>query len=298
MGQRQLALPDGREIALWYPAASDAKDARIAACAARWPLVLFSHGVFGCNEQAIYITQEIARHGYIVAAPNHRDAICGIATRRTFPSPPDSDRPAFLDPAIWKAKAWRERMLDLRDTLRSVQADPELGRAIDFDRIGLMGHSLGGYTVLGMAGGWPGWGLSAGKSSDESRSRVRAVLAFSPFVQPFLAQRRLRELRVPVMYQGGSLDFGMTPNLVRAGGAYDVSRAPKYLVEFAAASHLLWTNLPCDGYARIAACLAAVPNARGVDAYALAFLDRYLKAVAAPLLDGKGDGLRAYRFRR
>ncbi|MBS0213176.1 MAG: dienelactone hydrolase family protein [Proteobacteria bacterium] len=296
VGQRGLALPDGREIALWYPAVRArsanpgevAVDAPMATCPTRWPLLLFSHGVVGCNEQVVYLTQALAARGYVVAAPNHRDAICGIATRRAFSAPADSDRPAFLDPSVWTAKAWRERRDDLRDALRVVQSDPNLARAIDPSRIGLLGHSLGGYTVLGIAGGWPDWSLPG----------VRAAAAYSPFVQPFLAKHRLRALRVPVMYQGGTLDWGMTPQLLGDAGAFAVSPPPKYLVEFAGATHMLWTNGPCADYRSSQACIAADANVRGVVAYTLAFFDRYLKDAPAPLLDGKGVGVRTYRQQR
>ncbi|HEY2345844.1 MAG TPA: dienelactone hydrolase family protein [Xanthomonadaceae bacterium] len=299
VGYRTLSLADGREVSVWYPATrasastphagapnrGEHADSPVATCAARWPLVLFSHGLAGCNEQAVFITEEIARHGYVVAAPNHRDAICGVVLERKFPGRPGSTRPPFLQPQRWTADAWRERMLDLRETLRLVQGDAALGRAIDPTRVALMGHSLGGYTVLGMAGGWPDWSLPG----------VRAVLAFSPYVLPYLAQHRLAQLRVPVMYQGGTYDFGITPNVVRPGGAYDASAAPKYLVELAGATHMAWTNLPCSDHRLVADCLAAVTNARLVDAYAIAFLDRHLKGEHAPLLDESGDGLAAYR---
>lgn len=272
VGFRNLALPDGREIAVWYPAARETTGPRtnavaIATCKTGWPLVLFSHGYAGCDEQATYITESIARHGYVVAAPNHRDAICGLPARKRMPAPPGSQRPSFFLPARWSPAAWRGRMLDLRQTLRLVRSDAELGPAVDTSRIGLMGHSLGGYTVLGMAGGWPDWRLPG----------VRAVLAFAPYVLPYLDHKRLGDLRAPVMYQVGALDFGITPAVVRAGGAFDASPAPKVLLEIPDAGHLLWTGWPCRDEADVAACLAHVATARQVDAFALAFLDRYLK---------------------
>ena len=298
VGERTLSLADGREVAVWYPAVrkpspSDAPaddvtaDAPIATCAARFPLVLFSHGFAGCNEQAVYITAEIARHGYVVAAPNHRDAICKAPGLHGLPVPAGSDRPSFLLPRQWSSASWRGRMLDLRETLRLVQTDPALGRAVNADDIGLMGHSLGGYTVLGMVGGWPDWKLHG----------VRAVLAFAPYAQPLLDQRRLRDLRVPVMYQVGEYDFGISPTIVRSGGAYDASPAPKYLVELAGATHLAWTDWSCIGQTSVARCVAGNATARWVDAYAIAFLDRYLKGARVPLLDGKGEGLAKYRGR-
>ena len=97
------------------------------------------------------------------------------------------------------------------------------------------------------------------------------------------------------MYQGGTLDIGITTNVVRPGGAYDESPAPKYLVELTDATHLAWTDWLCGAHESVSKCLAAVPNARLIDAYAIAFLDRYLKATSAPLLDGSGKDLASYR---
>jgi hypothetical protein len=45
------------------------------------------------------------------------------------------------------------------------------------------------------------------------------------------------------MYQGGTLDFGVSPALRRNQGAYDLSSAPKYYVEFERATHFAWTDL-------------------------------------------------------
>lgn len=286
VGFRKLALADGREVSVWYPmppAASGANERNARACP-RWPLVLFSHGLAGCGTQSVFITEQIARHGYVVAAPDHRDAICGPGVLRKLRDRSAATKPSFLEPQLWTDAAWRDRMLDLRETLHVVLGDPALGHAIDATRIGLMGHSLGGYTVLGVAGAWPGWGLPG----------VRAVLAFSPFVEPYIARGRLAHLRVPVMYQDGTLDIGITSHVVGPDGAYAQSPAPKFLAEFANATHLAWTNMPC-GDQDTADCLAEVPNARLIDDYAIAFLDRYLKGVPAPLLDRDGAGLAEYR---
>jgi len=286
VGFRTLSLADGRDVSVWYPkpAASSGAGDKVKLACPRWPLVLFSHGLAGCGTQSVFITEQIARRGYVVAAPDHRDAICGVGLLRKLPDPSNATKPSFLDPQLWTDAAWRDRMLDLRETLRVVLADPALGDAIDASRIGLMGHSLGGYTVIGMAGAWPGWGVAG----------VRAVLAFSPYVEPYVAHGRLAHLRVPVMFQDGTLDIGIASHVVGPDGAFAQSPAPKYLVELADATHMAWTNLPC-GENETADCLAAVPNARLVDDYAIAFLDRYLKELPAPLLDGRGVGLSEYR---
>jgi predicted dienelactone hydrolase len=43
-------------------------------CGVPAPLIAFSHGDLGCGLQSIAFTEELARHGYVVAAPDHADA--------------------------------------------------------------------------------------------------------------------------------------------------------------------------------------------------------------------------------
>ncbi len=47
---------------------------------------------------------------------------------------------------------WWERATDASEVLDGVLADPMLGPHVDRDRIGAVGFSLGGYTVLELAG--------------------------------------------------------------------------------------------------------------------------------------------------
>ena len=98
VGYRVLPLPSGRKVAVWYPAAaaeqafaytraggdlkgSIARDAPPAACP-RVPLVLFSHGLGGCGLQSTFLTEELARRGYVVAAPDHATRPRAASTAR------------------------------------------------------------------------------------------------------------------------------------------------------------------------------------------------------------------------
>ena len=300
-GYRVLPLDDGRKLAVWYPSAAAeqppvgsttsrgfaarvAKDAPPAACP-RVPLVLFSHGWGGCALQSIFITEELARTGYVVAAPDHADAACRIGTDEVNLGRMRVDR-SFLDPASWNERSEIGRLHDLRSSIRAVQADAQLARIADTSRIGAVGHSLGGYAVLGMAGGWPTW----------KTPQVRAVLALSPYALPFLLKGSLAGLQVPVMYQGAALDWGMTTSLEGPQGAYAASAPPKYFVKLAGGTHFEWTNMACAGTPDVAACLRARPNAALIDRYGIAFLDRHLKGKPAELLASPGRGLDAYRF--
>ncbi len=299
-GYRVLELESGRKVAVWYPAAAAeqpvvrsragagfasrvARDALPAACG-RAPLVLFSHGWGGCARQSIFVTEELARHGYVVAAPDHADAVCSIDGDELNVGKLRIDR-SFFDPASWNERSEIGRLHDLRAVIARVAADAQLARIADTTRMGAVGHSLGGYAVLGMAGAWPSW----------RTPQVKAVLALSPYVLPFMAQGTLARLQVPVMYQGALLDLILTTSLEGPQGAYAVTAPPKFFVKLASGTHFEWTNLLCNGTPDVPACLKAQPNAALINRYAIAFLDRYLKGKASEVLEAPGRGLAAYR---
>jgi len=144
---------------------------------------------------------------------------------------------------------------------------------------------LGGYTVVGLAGGWPSW----------RDSRIRAVLALSPYVMPFQVKQTLGGIRVPLMYQGGTLDVGITPFLEGEKGAFAAANPPVYLLVLRQAAHLAWTN--CGEYQTTASCAAGQTNMRLIDEYGIAFFDQYLKHIAQPVLQKKDARLAEYRFR-
>ncbi|MGA2431698.1 MAG: dienelactone hydrolase family protein [Candidatus Acidiferrum sp.] len=239
----------GRDVALWAP---------IGAPPARgYPLVLFSHGFTGCNTQSIFLMEAFAKAGYFVLAPNHKDAHCGSARHSgSFGRP---EKP-LGDPQKWSDATYRDRRDDIEAVLDAALAEKSFqGVTVDPGRVGISGHSLGGYTALGLAGAWPSW----------RDPRIKAVLALSPYSNPYVANGDLAHLNVPVMYQGGTLDLGITPEVRRLNGAYDLTSRPKYYVEFDGAGHLAWTGLNRTYH-------------ESIDAYSVAFFDRYLKARTDP----------------
>ncbi|HLK10690.1 MAG TPA: hypothetical protein VKW76_04880, partial [Candidatus Binatia bacterium] len=158
---------------------------------------------------------------------------------------------------------------DIRALLDAVLRDGTVaGVRVDPSRIGIAGHSLGGYTALGVGGAWPSW----------RDGRIRAVLALSPYAQPFLAGGGLAGLKVPVMYQGGTRDIGITPGVRKNAGAFDRTGGPKYYVEFEGTGHLGWTDL-VDGHHDL------------MVRYALAFFDHVLRDRPEATLEEKLPGV-------
>jgi uncharacterized protein (TIGR03437 family) len=299
VGYKILTLSSGTKTAVWYPTSdsessyqypanitgnltgSVAPNGALSSCGP-FPLVLFSHGYAGCGTQSVFFTEQLARHGYVVAAPDHKDATCSV-DGSTSGSISVWNLLAFLIPQVWTDASYANRKDDLELVTNTLLADPNFGGIIDSNRIAVSGHSLGGYTALGMVGGWSSW----------TDSRIKAALAFSPYAQPFLDQNSLGQIGVPVMYQGAPLDI-LTPALEGNNGTYSGSNAPKYLSVLSSGTHISWTNQECSGETTIAACLQSSSNAAAIDNYGIAFLDRHLNGASQSLLIGTGANLSLY----
>lgn len=126
-------------IALWYPAA--ANGTATAPLAGRFPMVLISHGSGGSERGHRSWAEQLARGGYVVAAPRHWG---------------DSyDQPDGRGTDVQLIG----RPLQAARTLDTVLANQFIGRTIDAKRIGMLGFSAGGYTTLVMAGARPDFSL-------------------------------------------------------------------------------------------------------------------------------------------
>lgn len=239
--QDRIITLAGRTVAVWEGKGNGTTPA---------PMLFFSHGLGGCETGSSFLKSSLASHGYWVFAPRHADALCGIR-RGTAPAVP------FGSPAEWSDATYVGRANDILAIHGALQANAAYARALDFSRVGYVGHSLGGYTVVGLAGGWSAWGKAPG---------VRAVLALSPYIEPFVRHGTMSGITVPIMFQGGTADEGITPHVTRRGGAYDSAPAPKYLVVFKGARHSAWGDRRNASH-------------DGISAYALAFLDRYVRGM-------------------
>src|SRR5437868_2954584 len=189
----------GRAVAVWKPVGPVPVTGH--------PLVLFSHGFGGCNTQTTFLMEALANASYFVLAPNHQDARCGSA--RQAGSGMQKPEAPFRDVEKWSDATYRDRRDDMEAVLDAVLAEKTFASVhLDPNRVGMVGHSLGGYAVLGLAGGWLSW----------KDPRVKAALALSPHCSPFIAKGSLGTMDVPVMYQGGTRDIGESPVIRKTGG--------------------------------------------------------------------------------
>ncbi|MGS2761332.1 alpha/beta hydrolase family protein [Sinomicrobium sp. M5D2P9] len=100
----------------------------------KYPLIMISHGTGGSRLSLEWMTQYLVHNGFIVAAVDHWG--------NTYDNKIDIE---FVKP-------W-ERPIDMSFALTELLKNPSFGNIIDSNRIGALGFSFGGYTVLALAGG-------------------------------------------------------------------------------------------------------------------------------------------------
>lgn len=153
VGFQSSTLPDphnGRalEMVVWYPSTTTLATQLIAddpvftgapavrnapPVAGRHPLVVLSHGYRGNWANQIWLASALAQKGYIVAAVNH-------------PGTTTHDRSPQAAAQLW------QRPLDVSRVIDSVTAQPQEFGSVADGRIAVVGHSLGGWTAMEIAG--------------------------------------------------------------------------------------------------------------------------------------------------
>jgi len=104
-------------------------DAPLAA--GKFPLVILSHGSGGNNTSLAWLATQLARHGIIAVAASHPGSTTG-------------DSYATTDITL--------QTRDISSMLNFIMRDFRWGKVIDHQKIGVIGHSKGGYSTLALTG--------------------------------------------------------------------------------------------------------------------------------------------------
>jgi predicted dienelactone hydrolase len=124
----------GPPDAPWFESGVASPNAGLAPSLSGWPLILLSHGTGGSAIQLAWLGTALARAGFIAVAVDH----------------PGNNSNATLTAEGFAL--WWERATDLSQVLDGMLADAEFGKRIDQSRIAAAGFSIGGFTVLELAG--------------------------------------------------------------------------------------------------------------------------------------------------
>jgi predicted dienelactone hydrolase len=218
-------------------------------------LIVLSHGTGGSELGHTSLAEALAKNGYLVAAIRHPgdnwqdQSLLGVPGGHYF-----SERPRQASRVI-----------------EAILSDPEWTGRISADahgpRIGAVGHSAGGYTVLALAGGVPdlmrlvahcrtssddpifcsmGRRLTngeVGKSSFEGLrdSRVRAVAALAPAGVVFSAES-LAAIGIPATIYAGDKDTFLVPRYHAEWVRQNLAKADYHAVDNA--GHYAFMDTP------------------------------------------------------
>ncbi|MBK7974806.1 MAG: dienelactone hydrolase family protein [Deltaproteobacteria bacterium] len=167
------------------------RDARPAGLDAL-PLAVFSHGHAGYRFASTFLTTHLASHGFVVVAPDHVDD----TMVEVLATPRDQQGARSLQSAIDRPQdvgAVIDAALDPATPLGG-----ELASRLDPGRIGVVGHSFGGFTAL---------------VASTLDPRIGACVPHAP---PGILDRALDPLKVGNSYRGLPLGERSVPTLILA----------------------------------------------------------------------------------
>jgi predicted dienelactone hydrolase len=223
---------------------------------ARHPLVMLSHGRGSDAWQYAWFAEALASHGYIVVGVNHFRA-------NTY------DREiAYLANRIW------QRPIDIGLDISHILADPVWGPRIDPARIGVAGHSQGGFTALWIGGARVNperflafqrrfiddpripehirrdLPLDAAPALNVADARVKAAFAMAPgIVQAFgMDADGLRAANIPIFLTVGASDTQTPPEENAVFAARYIPGAQLWVIP-GGVDHEIFTN-ECDDEGR------------------------------------------------
>lgn len=222
------------------------RDAPLSREGAPHAVVVFSHGHRSFRAQSVYLMEHLASHGFVVAAPDH---VGGTLLGSSV-----------LPPGLVARYRPSDVSASLDALLAASSAPGLLHGAADGERVGVAGHSYGGFSALRIVGATidaaaveaacgdellcEGWDPSLPASQRDERFSAAvlqspaAAFTFDP------KPEHLRTVEVPVLVMGGShdeitpYDRECAPTFAALTGA-----TPRWLALVDGAGHFTFSNV-------------------------------------------------------
>ncbi len=262
-------------------------DAPIRNDGAPYPIVIYSHGYQGYRNASFNQMEALASSGYIAVAIDHpyASSFSVYSDGRVVLNNPDFLPPAGRDqPGDQEARekmqativADQRFVMDQLELLNDGKLDPRFAGKLDLQRMGITGVSLGGGATV--------W-------TCQLDDRCKAALIQDGWYEPIPDAIIAEPLHQPSMFMQSETQIWKMDNLARLDALYQGVNAPAFHLRLAGVLHADFGDYPL-----LSPLSAPLMYERGtlngertvyvVDAYILAFFDRYLKNLPSPLLDG------------
>lgn len=192
----------------------------------KFPVVVFSHGLWANRRSYRYIAQHLASHGYVVILPQHGGSdsaslsclTCDLALVADWLL----DNPVsgggisagdhnLLQSAVEDPDNLVNRPLDISFAIDQLAGDPALAAVADPTRIGVAGHSFGAYTSMAVGGMLVDLPAEHGGLDRSFRDpRVKASLSMSAQGPGTvgISDGAWSQFGVPAMFLTGTRDYG------------------------------------------------------------------------------------------
>ncbi|MFH7243293.1 MAG: alpha/beta hydrolase [Spirulina sp.] len=226
------------------------------------PLVVLSHG-FGADRRFLaYLAEHLASHGLTVVAVEHP----GSNVTALLSLPKAGDRSASQGSRVLPATEFLDRPRDISYVLDRLERinrySYSLRGRLNTDQVTLVGHSLGGYTGLALAGAPldlrlldqacqqmnpvrlspSDWFQCAAldlpvKYANLRDPRIRQLILTNPLTGLLFGEAGLSQVQVPTLMLASTQD-GVTPMAAQQLGPFTQLAGPKYLITALGGSHL------------------------------------------------------------
>ncbi len=209
-----------------------------------FPIIIFSHGLGGSRDGYAYLGNHWVSHGYVCVHVQHVGSDSAV-----WQDVPPAERMAALRRAALNLDNAVNRPRDISfaiDQLTKLNSDDSLFKhRLDLERIGVAGHSFGGYTTLAVAGE-VFFGVT-GTEHSYADPRVKATIAMSA---PAPLNKRdldasFAKIKIPIFHMTGTRDdspIGETKAEDRRISFDHIKNAPEYLVIFKDADHMVFSG--------------------------------------------------------
>jgi dienelactone hydrolase len=252
-------LPNGRSVPHMQ---QNGQPPLFASDQAQFPVLVFSHGLSGSPLSSDYLRAVtlLASYGYVVIAPFHGDE--RVARIRLD----DLGDFAYALGHFREYTAMQAiRPLALSAALDAVLADPAYAARSDATRVGGFGGSLGGESLMLMAGGQLTTTLGLSSRQVMRDARLKAAVGYVPyFGVPLIPafgrdQKGLDDVAVPYLAIAGTNDT-TAPIVTTGQGMLRLTKAARQMVALEGVTHgfdeaskddiFTWSVIFLDAYVR------------------------------------------------